>query len=408
MTNFFLSLPEETKFFITLIGVAFLIFLVMTLLSYGPRATAQGPTILTTIGIFATFVGVAQGLKEFNPDQIQQSVPTLLAGLKTAFWGSVFGIGSALVLKFVDLFFGGRSADNQSAEDVTAADIAALLSNINTALVGREEGSLITQIKLTRQDTNDRLDAMRRGLDDTLIKISEMGSKVLIEQLESVIKDFNNRITEQFGDNFKQLNAAVKELVTWQQNYRLHVEQVTATFAKNSEQLTAIAASTAKSAESFADLVEDTMDFKEAAEDLASLIKTLNAERDAIQRTTEELAKVLNAASSAMPNVEQKMLQLTEQLVRSVQSNATATQAAIQAAQTVMSDAGTKHNESMTQIIRATHEHVTKVEQALEAELTKSLTTLGRQLSALSEKFVQDYGPLTDKLQQVVRMAERA
>ena len=72
-----------------------------------------------------------------------------------------------------------------------------------------------------------------------------------------------------------------------------------------------------------------------------------------------------------------------------------------------MSDAGTKHSESMTQIIKITHEHVTKVEAALEEELTKSLTSLGKQLSALSEKFVQDYGPLTDRLQQVVRLAER-
>jgi uncharacterized protein YukE len=46
------------------------------------------------------------------------------------------------------------------------------------------------------------------------------------------------------------------------------------------------------------------------------------------------------------------------------------------------------------------------LEESLEAELTQSLNTLGIQLASLSEKFVSDYSPLTDKLQRLVRVAE--
>jgi hypothetical protein len=48
--------------------------------------------------------------------------------------------------------------------------------------------------------------------------------------------------------------------------------------------------------------------------------------------------------------------------------------------------------------------------RALDAELgnalTQSLESLGQQLTALSQHFVRDYGPLTDRLREVVRMAE--
>ncbi len=55
---------------------------------YNPRVVELGPTILTTIGIFGTFLGVALGLARFDTTNVQASVPALLAGLKTAFWAS--------------------------------------------------------------------------------------------------------------------------------------------------------------------------------------------------------------------------------------------------------------------------------------------------------------------------------
>jgi len=45
------------------------------------------------------------------------------------------------------------------------------------------------------------------------------------------------------------------------------------------------------------------------------------------------------------------------------------------------------------------------MDSAMEQELTHALQTFGGQLTALSEKFVSDYLPLTEKLKQVVDMA---
>lgn len=47
----------------------------------------------------------------------------------------------------------------------------------------------------------------------------------VIYALEEVVKDFNKNLTEQFGDNFKQLNEAVKNMILWQDNYKSHIQE---------------------------------------------------------------------------------------------------------------------------------------------------------------------------------------
>lgn len=47
-----------------------------------------------------------------------------------------------------------------------------------------------------------------------------------------------------------------------------------------------------------------------------------------------------------------------------------------------------------------------QLDAALQAELKKAIETMGKHLAALSNQFVQDYRPLTDKLREVVKLAE--
>ncbi|MBD3795436.1 MAG: MotA/TolQ/ExbB proton channel family protein [Campylobacterales bacterium] len=47
----------------------------------------------------------------------------------------------------------------------------------------------------------------------------------VIYALEEVVKDFNKNLTEQFGDNFKHLNEAVKNMILWQDNYKSHIQE---------------------------------------------------------------------------------------------------------------------------------------------------------------------------------------
>jgi hypothetical protein len=155
------ALPVQTQVFVGFISLLTLYFHVR----YNEQSVNYGPTILTTTGIFATFVGIAIGLASFNSADIQSSVPALLGGLKTAFWGSIAGVGGALTIKFRQLIFGNpKSFAGTGVEgDVTAHDLAQLLKNIQQSLVGSDDSTLITQMRLARQENNDRLDALKKA-----------------------------------------------------------------------------------------------------------------------------------------------------------------------------------------------------------------------------------------------------
>jgi ribosomal 50S subunit-associated protein YjgA (DUF615 family) len=61
----------------------------------------------------------------------------------------------------------------------------------------------------------------------------------------------------------------------------------------------------------------------------------------------------------------------------------------------------------MERSLDRTEQQLVRMDAALEHELTHSLQTFGSQLAALSEKFVSDYTPLTDKLRELVHLSEK-
>ena len=127
-----------------------------------------------------------------------------------------------------------------------------LLDSIKSSLAGEGDASVTTQLAKLRMDMRDNLKLMddenkkrahllnqtliynfknlTQKFDDFARVLAENNSKAFIEALEKAMRDFNNNITEQFGENFKQLNHAVGELLKWQENYKSHVETLTGNF----------------------------------------------------------------------------------------------------------------------------------------------------------------------------------
>ena len=58
----------------------------------------------------------------------------------------------------------------------------------------------------------------------SIFKPQEENKAEMLSALELVVKDFNNNLTEQFGDNFKQLNESVKNMIIWQENYKSQIQ----------------------------------------------------------------------------------------------------------------------------------------------------------------------------------------
>lgn len=426
----FLQLPA-----ITLISLAFVLLLVVLFhAKYSEKTIDFGPTILTTTGIFFTFLGIAIGLKEFDVANIQASVPALLAGLKTAFWASVAGVGGALTLKGRHYIFGlPARKEGEASSGATIDDLADSLRGIHWALAGESDTTLVSQMKLMRQDSNDRLDALKKAQTEALEKLSQMGSTALVEALRDVIKDFNARINEQFGENFKHLNEGVAKLLIWQEQHQNHVETMAV-------RLNEILQITQETTNTHKQVVNQSSEFAKIATDLSRLLATLESQKISINQYAESLGKLLDSSKDTIPQFEQKITGIATQLAqastqnqqifsKSINDTSAALTRAFESASQASKQATEQHAAAMTralegatqasvkaaeqqgaqitELVAKSKKQIDELDTALAEELRKSLEALGGNLAALSEKFVSDYLPLTEKLKEVVRIAER-
>ncbi len=381
--------------------------------AWSRKIGALGPTVLTTMGIFFCFLGIAIGLLDFDSGDVRQSVPALLNGIRTAFWASVFGIFGALTIKLRLLFRGEPELSADAPSGATVDDLVVLLERMNRSLAGNEDSTLLSQTKLLRADTNDRLDRLNSSFERFAEKMAEANSKALIQALSEVIRDFNTKLNEQFGENFKQLNQAVSQLVIWQKQYEqqlnLLIEQETATRKTMTE-----------ASLRYAELVNKTEVFATTSSALEGLLKALDVQRGQIQSSVEQLARLIDKTTSGLPQIESKVVEMARQMDSAVKQNADVISATLKAAATSMTTSSTHLADTLTRMVdRAnsdlsahvkkmsedTNKQIVALDTALERELTKSIESLGRQLTALSQKFVEDYTPLTDRLRNVLNLA---
>ena len=202
-----------------------------------------------TFGVLGTFIGISIGLFNFDANNIEDSIPFLLDGMRTAFVTSILGMVVSVILRYYllgELQKAGKSEENTEAnindlirflkdENLKEAKNkqALILSvqEINKSIVGDGDSTLLTQIQKMRYANHDDLESLKLELVNEFRgfaqQMAENNSKAFIKALEETIRDFNNKLQEQFGENFKQLNMAVEKLVIWQEEYKNVVIEVT-------------------------------------------------------------------------------------------------------------------------------------------------------------------------------------
>lgn len=375
---------------------------------------AAFPSVLTTIGVFGTFFGIFLGLLEFDVDSIDESIETLLEGLKTAFLSSIEGMFAAIVFRGVLLL----SPQGKSATDILSE------------------------------------------------KIAEANSNSIREALETFIKDLNKGLMDQLGENFKQLNESVGKMVEWLDIHKKFIEKTTVMIENardalhsSADSLQKIEVATAPLAGNINDLGEviSTVDeqmqtlkntlagvsdlgeqakavfpalqgginemtehmdtaLRQATQNIEQSITTTLGSMDAnidtlaekLKETTQEIGKsakqIQNKMDKNFTEFDKKLNDVLTETTQSIEKEATK---AVKKVETGMGELGVKLNETTQELAKSAQKTQNKIENNFKifdeqstASMQNALHNLGNQLTSISNKLARDYNHLAEAIEK--------
>jgi ABC-type transporter Mla subunit MlaD len=474
-----------TDGFIVIIATTFIAAIIAKRSDRAHGFTQYVPTLLTSLGILGTFCGIVAGLLGFDANNIDGSIGSLLEGMKTAFTTSLVGMSSSIIYKvlassgtltpkgddiidedqigILELYTVMKDQkDGINDLQVVMKEQADGMTLLQQAIGGDNDSSLTSQMKLMRSDNNDQnklalqsnsdnhkellaavalqqtafesfQDKLWIKLQDFADMLSKSATETVIEALKQVIADFNKNLTEQFGENFKQLNEACKELVTWQdqykgqlddmgEKYRLGVESigVTATAVvsitehtaqipahmENLKDITEVNQHQIKELERHLEAFKDIRD--KAVQAVPEIRAQIDATLEGVKTASDELAKGIKESSDSMGNA---IIQGTQEFV----DNSAKVNGSLQSTSDVMvahNEKAITHysdlEEGMNANYRGLSEHMQDEAKKITEEYGKAGTQLVQELSQSKDAFNTGLETMRDQLNSTLEsMASR-
>lgn len=352
-----------------------------------------------TLGITGTFVGIFLGLLDFDTINIESSVPSLLDGLKIAFVTSITGLVISIIVKIFPEFW--KLPKIVSDDNVEKELLSSLIEMNNStksfknsiidltkSISGDSETSLSTQLLKLRDSNNSGFESMNASFKEFADKVVADNTQSLIDALTDVMKDFNSKINEQFGENFKELNSAVKDMLTWQKEYKDQISDLISTYSNISKTLTGIDETLLNSAKSHNTIIESNIKLNDLVKDFSSMVSSFSELGD--------------KASTSLPLIEQRMDLIVSKTSDHIEESLDSISSNYDQFSEKQKEIVESYNRNISEMIEQNKERIEKLDKELGNELEKSLESLGSSLSTLSSKFASDYGPITDKLTKLL------
>ncbi|MGJ8670210.1 MAG: hypothetical protein ACSHXK_12030 [Oceanococcus sp.] len=295
-----------------------------------------------------------------------ESVDGSLSELADQFTGSINDLSENLRGAFGDMG-GGLSGDiNQ-----VAASVADAIDDLRMAIVGPEgaRDGIVEEMRTAHQGTDKRLQAIHQALQENTQRQVDYSPKGLMTVLEELIKQFNTQFAGQFWEKVGGFNQGIAELLEWMETYRTQLNDMV-----EQQGLSAQHMSTAT--RRFDEIASKSEIFVDVSRNISNLLGGIDGQRVQIESHLKRFAHIVDETGATLENIEQRIVAGNGDM-----------------------------NKHLSDIAERIEAQVIRVDRAMDDELRKALITFGQQLSALSEKFVEDYTPLTNRLREVVNIA---
>jgi uncharacterized phage infection (PIP) family protein YhgE len=331
--------------------------------------------------------------------------------------------------------------DKESGSEATPETIQSELSRINDTLEknndelknefrklisGENDTSLVNQIKLLRTDLIDQLkenkdlnkagfNALRNGFTELGDKIAKLSSEAMVEALKQAIVEFNKQLADQLGDNFKQLNEGVKNLLVWQDEHKIVMKEM-----ENSIKVTIVQLKDATDA--ISKISSSLEPIPKAVESIDKLFNDTEKSIGLLRTTLESFKDMSDKAKNAFPLIEENITNMTSNFSEKIVNVGNE----INEISKTFSESITNNSKKINDTLSTSYEKIDSnlesagkksetlinetiagLDKKMQEEITLAIEGLGCALASLSRKFADDYEPLTARLSELVRMSEK-
>lgn len=444
-------------------------------LKENPYFESDASQAFASLGVLGTFFGITIGLVYFNTHDLEKSVPALLDGMRSAFLTSIVGmigsLGTKLWQKKKQKEYDISHPVDEVDENATIATLIEYLQeknietakfntqliqaiqeqNLNTAnyyeeknksdkllfdainimsksISGESDTTLLSQLKNLRitiideeKATRSEIQIMREEMISAFNKfahqLAENNSKAFIKALEEAIKDFNTKIQEQFGENFKQLNIAVGKLLVWQEEYKNTIVEVT-----ENQKMIFEGIEQAKS--SLKDMANNSYSIQESAQLLSNIILTAQKYQKELLISLNTLVEISKEAKQFIPTLNETLTQAInnitmssslaheqiaklhnlaqENMTKSIQETTELAQKSIQNIDSYLSASQNSISKTSEQIASLSNDAAENMDQYLK-EAQNSMVISSQEISSLTNKATEN---INQYLENVVNNLE--
>ena len=314
-----LTIPTSTWIWLIAIFVVFAIclFFVFRFKKNGKlvanrRIVEYFPTFVSTLGVLGTFYGITIGLLSFDTGNLDQSIPGLLDGLKTAFFTSLAGmigsmILSGLISKKQDQNDGGISDINQAAGTICQA--VQQMSELNKQTIEQLANQMVEQEKDRKAfyrsmgDVMDNIKESQTAIAETLASInssqastaSAIDSLVILQRSQESSLDSIKEASEGMVSSIGNLEEATSSQTSSLVAIAKSSEEI-AQFTHHTGEILDVVSGMANSQEEINEQVQKLKSILDAEVD--QIEKSMQKTNDLLERKFDEFTELLKKSNT--------------------------------------------------------------------------------------------------------------
>lgn len=372
--------------------------------------------------------------------------------MKTAFITSVTGLLLSIILKIWASIHQDKS-ENLDLDQVDASNILKFIEHHlteqtntqkKTAVIHEELlQALTTHHEYVKQNNQQFAANLWDKLEKTAQILTKSATEEVILALNQLIKDFNHQLTEQFGENFKQLNHAVFGLIQWQENYKQQLEQMQVQYQNHTNAVAATQQAIDNIHDNLSHIAHHAQSIPDSMERLAVAIELSHTQIDTLYDHLAAFADMKDKAVAALPSLSEQidtMLQgmddasqkLTEQfhqIHQSIKAQPSIMQSTTQELKNTLErlvgqleidikNITEKHagsiKEQMNQLSNIAAQTLEDISDSIEGQINNfntaeakkiesDLQQMGSTLISMTSQFTKDYKELVNHMNNIIR-----